>query len=365
MSDTKELLVKIKEALLDGRLGVENVPIADIKASVYAELDVNMNLYGTTQYSEIVNRLDSLCSSIGDYEQDIQKILIFMDAAILCLTMLPEALKSLICGEYWMYKHANELDNPEIIEVIEYIDRERDLQLLNYDFVDEYTAIKRDVFFDNSCSMSYVIHKDKRMYFPREWDEQKITDYYNSVVMEQDCRSPHSYFSKGYVVEAGDIVVDVGAAEGIFSLDVLDIAKEIYVIEAESYWVEALQQTFKNYPDKVHIVHGFVDSVSEGDRISLDDLLAGKEINYIKMDIEGYERAAINGAQKILANADKLTCAICAYHCHGDEEWLKSIFLKLGYKIDTSAGYMCPNWSIESVIDAELRRGLVFGIHKV
>lgn len=40
----------------------------------------------------------------------------------------------------------------------------------------------------------YVVHTgNKRLYFPREYDREKITRLYRSLRIEQDRRSPHHY----------------------------------------------------------------------------------------------------------------------------------------------------------------------------
>ena len=75
---------------------------------------------------------------------------------------------------------------------------------------------------------------------------------------------------------------------------------------------------------------------------------------------ERYEKAALNGAKKVVAQNQDLICAICSYHCTEDEEWINDYFSKIGYVTDHSRGFMCPDWSIAGRLDAELRRGIVF-----
>ena len=54
-------------------------------------------------------------------------------------------------------------------------------------------------------------------------------------------------------------------------------------------------------------------------------------------------------------------CAICSYHGKEDEEYIRHTLEAHGFTTDTSKGYMCPNWTIEAYLEAELRRGIVFG----
>jgi len=53
--------------------------------------------------------------------------------------------------------------------------------------------------------------------------------------------------------------------------------------------------------------------VSSGSVVRLDDILNEKDVTYIKMDIEGAEINALNGAEKIIRQS-KPKLAICIYH---------------------------------------------------
>ena len=230
MNQTKNLLLKIREAISDGRLPVGTVPIADMKQCVRTELEVHRNTFTEQQYAEVLDRFDELSRSIGEGETDKGKILLFTDALILCTDMLSEAVYALANGDYWRYKHGKEADNPEIADIIEYIDREQKISLISYDFVKEYDGLPVEVCLDGGCGMYYIPYKGRKMFFPRGWNEEKIVSYYRSVVMEQDARSPHCYANDAFGVKAGDVVVDAGAAEGIFALDCIDTASKLYLM---------------------------------------------------------------------------------------------------------------------------------------
>jgi Pyruvate/2-oxoacid:ferredoxin oxidoreductase delta subunit len=113
--------------------------------------------------------------------------------------------------------------------------------------------------------------------------------------------------------------------------------------------------------DKAVIIKGYVSDRTDGTgQIALDDIV-DQSVNYIKMDIEGYEKLALSGAERIFSENKNLRCAICAYHCHEDEEWIKKFLGSHGYRTDCSRGYICPDWCPEGRVEAELRRGIVFG----
>lgn len=361
MNQTKNLLLKIRDAVSDGRLPVGAVPAADMKQCVRTEIEVHRNTFTEQQYAEVLNRFDELSMCIGEGETDRSKVLLFTDALILCVDMISEAVYTLADGDYWRYKHGKDAGNPEVAAIIEYIDREHKINLISYDFVKEYDGLPVTVCVDDGCGMHYVPYKGRKMFFPRGWDEEKITGYYRSVVMEQDERSPHCYANEAFGVKAGDVVVDAGAAEGIFALDCIDVASKLYLIEADKAWMEALEQTFRDDKEKVRLIYGFLDSYHAGSHVSIDGLFEQEEINYIKMDIEGAEKAALAGAEKTLARSNNLRCAICAYHCREDEESIQGTLSAHGFDTKTSKGYMCPDWTLEAYLDAELRRGIVFG----
>ena len=95
--------------------------------------------------------------------------------------------------------------------------------------------------------LRHVLHtlQGKENVFSERVGRGKIAGYYRSVVTEQDARSPHCYANEAFGVKEGDVVVDAGAAEGIFTLDCIDRAKKVYIIEADAAWMEALKETFR------------------------------------------------------------------------------------------------------------------------
>lgn len=361
MDHTRELLLKLRTAVQNGTLPAENVPIADVKQCVYAALQVNRCTFMEQQYLDVLNQFHLLCGDIPEKEMSREEMLLLMDALILCMDMIPKFVYSLASRDYWSYKHCGDKEDPQVAGIMDYIHRNRRIDLISYDFTEEYQNLPVTVKWEDACGMSYVPYKGRRMFFPRTWDEGRIVSYYRSLVMEQDRRSPHCYDKESYGVKEGDIVVDAGAAEGIFALDCIERAAKIYLIEADPEWIEALEQTFREDRDKVQIVFGFLDCVHEGDHVSLDKLFESEDLGYIKMDIEGAEKAALEGASATLERCKNMRCAICSYHCKEDEEYIRHTLEAHGFTTDTSMGYMCPNWTIEAYLEAELRRGIVFG----
>ena len=360
-NNTRDIILKIKGLLSEGKMSPEAFPANDLVDAVRFELSTYSSCFTDEQRTELLNGFENFCSNMMPPFRDVVSCEIFLDVMLITLSAISDAVLSLANKEYWLFKHPQAKSDPEIMEIIDFIDEKGDIRLLNYSFVDDYYNMPFEIENDVSCGLKYVIYKGKRMYFPRGWTDLRIRDYYCSVVGEQDPYSPHCYDKEGFFVKDGSVLVDVGAAEGIFALDNIEKAKRIYLIDADRAWMEALEHTFSDYREKVEIIYGFVGDRSEGkDNIVLDDLLAGETINYIKMDIEGYEKAALNGSRRLVAYNQNLTCAICSYHCKEDEAWIKDFFADNGCVTDHSRGFICPDWSISSRLDAELRRGIVF-----
>lgn len=290
--------------------------------------------------------------------------------AIVALTDAYEDIKRQVCeqypdlsniveNKYYFYKQSilkryKCTTDREIKELLKFI-KGNGLDIFNYPFADKYKNMEIEVYCDNTNGLFYVIHDGKRLYFSRKYKtEEAVLHYYRSILMEQDEDSPHKYFSSDYRIESGDIVVDLGVAEGNFSLEIIEKAAKVYLIEADEDWIEALQYTFKDYMDKVRIIKSFVSSYNEGDFSTLDELIK-EPVNFIKMDIEGNEWDALTGAIDLISKSDKLKMTICSYHRDYDQELIESFMKKYNFEYEYSKGYM---WFYEAT---KFRRALVRG----
>lgn len=264
------------------------------------------------------------------------------------------------CAILERYKDDNREEIKNILKNIEH----NDVQMFNYDFVEKYKKLSIDVKFDSRCKMYYVSHYDKRLYFAKSLDsEEKVREYYRCLLIEQDLESPHKYLDSDFNINPGDVVVDVGAAEGNFSLEIIDKVSKLYLIESETEWIEALRETFKKYQEKVVIIQKFITSVNAGKYGSLDHIIS-EPINFIKMDIEGNEWDALSGAKNLFEKSKKLKCAICSYHSNYDEVLIKDILEKYKMKCSTTPGYVwwIPPVSRWNYLSIRLRRCIVRGI---
>lgn len=250
-----------------------------------------------------------------------------------------------------------ESEDAEVQKIVQYL-RNHNLRVFNYDFTRAYEKAKVDCEFDEEIGMWYVIEFGRRMYFKRSIDtREKVVDYYLGICMEQDIQSPHRYLVDGYMVTEGMVVIDAGVAEGNFSLAIIDKVKKIYMVECDKEWIEALRYTFRNDMEKIVFVNKFLTEKSSDTSITIDEILEGEHIDYIKLDIEGAEPAALRGAEKTLEQ-DVIINA-CAYHYITEEEEIRQILNSNGFQCETSRGYMCFLFGDKS---KESRQRLVRGM---
>lgn len=177
----------------------------------------------------------------------------------------------------------------------------------------------------------YIMHNGKKLFM-------EVTPY-SLLVPEQYPQSPHAYFSPNFYVEPGDCFVDIGAAEGMISLDVIDKIEKCILIECSEIWQRNLKKTFEPYQDKVQIVPKFASDKNDEKNITLDELLKDiKNPVVLKIDVEGMEDQVLAGAQEVLRREDTKV-AICTYHKPGDDVRFREYFESLGYEIEMSSGY--------------------------
>ena len=247
----------------------------------------------------------------------------------------------------------------EIAQVLDYL-KKKPARLFPYHFPDNYQPANIKVCHDSGNGLNYVLHQQKRMYFKRSWCSETIREKYNDLLIEQDRRSPHCYLDEEFAVKPGDVVADIGAAEGIFALSVIEIIDKIFLFETDPEWIEALQATFRLWGNKVEIIHKFVSDQNNESNISLDQFCIKQDVSFdlIKVDVDGAELSLLNGARKMLANADKIKLAICTYHQQEDEAVFRSIFKCYNMIVNPSHGYMVFYYD-PHLASPYLRRGLL------
>lgn len=152
----------------------------------------------------------------------------------------------------------------------------------------------------------------------------------------------HNYFHPLTPVSAGDVVIDVGAAEGLFALLALQRGARVVAVEPSPVFVASMQRTFQRHvPGRVTIC-----PVAASDRegwaslspepllstvgtagadlennvrlLPLDRLLSDlANVTFIKADVEGHEMKMLQGASGLIRRF-RPKLAITCYHEEND-----------------------------------------------
>ncbi len=176
------------------------------------------------------------------------------------------------------------------------------------------------------------------LYWPNTFSVNGI----NQVTAETfDIKDWHYYQYKNTPIEANEILLDIGTAEGLFPLTVMDKCKHIYMIEPSKIFTKSLLKTFEPFQSKTTIINTAVGSIDDevyfnedsldgqvsanntGNakiKISkIDSLFKDIKITYLKADIEGFEQEMLLGAAETIKR-DKPKIAITSYHKENDSK---------------------------------------------
>ena len=187
-------------------------------------------------------------------------------------------------------------------------------------WLERHPQLANEVYFDEACGMFYFNRNGKKLYWSKGENIVSAIDKYSYLCYEQSETSAHKYFSENFAINEGDIVADIGCAEGIIILDNIEHIKHAYLFECDKGWVEALKKTFELWKDKITIINKFVGNQEDDSHVKLDSFFEDRAVDLIKMDIEGGELDALDGAKRLIQNERPLKLAICAYHKPNDEE---------------------------------------------
>lgn len=235
----------------------------------------------------------------------------------------------------------------------------RGLAMYPYEYTRKYEMESIDVFRDED-GYPFVMHSEKRLYLIKGWSKEKCQSYYNNLRIEQDIECTHKYLldERRYPNEE-DIVADIGTAEGIFGLDVIDLVKKLYLFEGDEDWIIPLNKTFSLWKHKVCIVNKYVSDSNGDNCVSLDGYFTDENVTYIKADIEGSEQEMLKGADRLLSDGIK-KALICTYHKTDDEIEIKELMEKYGFDININSGYLLMT-NVDNLLSGKyLRRGVLF-----
>jgi RNA-binding protein YhbY len=253
------------------------------------------------------------------------------------------------------YKDSSDKEIKEIILNI----KKNGIQIISSTLSQEYDASKIKVYYDEIKNLNYVnFKKNKKIYFKKKWSKKRIQKALNQLYIEQDINSPHRYLTNEFNVDKNTIVADIGCAEANFSLDIIDKVKHIYLFETNNVWDEPLKATFEKYKDKVTIVNKMFSNKDSANTIDGGKFLKDKGVNFLKIDVDGYEEEVMNSLQENLKTTKKIKIALCTYHADTDYKKYKDILENYNFKVSSSKGYMIFYWD-KNLKFPYLRRGVL------
>jgi FkbM family methyltransferase len=226
-------------------------------------------------------------------------------------------------------------------------------------FVDEiYKQIENDKQYTDIYffEMFYPFGKDIHSLVIKHFDEiQKVYELLNdelskrvflnkiNYIISKDAKylsqieSPDEYFQQDILeLSKDDVFVDMGAFHGEDTIRLIKLVgglKYAYCFEPDKINFQVLEKSILPYPNvksynnavwKENITLTFTEAGTMGSEVNkrgtvqvegvaIDTILDGKEITFLKMDVEGAEIEALNGATKIIAKQQP-KLAICVYH---------------------------------------------------
>ena len=211
----------------------------------------------------------------------------------------------------------------------------------------------------------FAAHEGVRVFFPKNYS-LKAVEWEYRVYLEDEgltgkgrrTKSPHCYVTDDHRPEDGDVILDVGCSEGFFSRAFAAQAKKIYLFELDSKWSSPLAETFHDCWSKVVYTPKAVGGRSTTAEVRLDDVVevSPDDVLFLKMDIEGGERAVVESSAAFLAS-HKVKISCCAYHRQDDGKVLMAMLEKIGFKTRYSEGFMLP---YDSHTFPFFRRGMIY-----
>ena len=202
--------------------------------------------------------------------------------------------------------------------------------------------------YDNNKKLPFIVHKGKRLYFPATWSLESVKNQYQYYIERENLvgggytdKAPHQYQSDSLKISTGDILLDIGSAEGLLALDTIETTKRIFLFESDAMWIAPLEATFEPYKEKVSIINKYVSDSNSATTTTLSNAIQGfkDETFFVKMDIEGAEEFVIKeNSDFFKQNQIKLAC--CTYHKKDHYQSINAILEKWGYMTHPSDGYI-------------------------
>jgi hypothetical protein len=257
-------------------------------------------------------------------------------------------------------------------EEIDFLKQQNRLLLIPYKNTDQLKEVNSG--YDTEKELPYIVHNGRKLYFIRSWTpERAVKEYRNFIESEHILdsgdakKTPHQYQTETFHVESGDILLDVGCAEGLFALDVMDKVKKAILFESDPIWFEPLKATFEKElaSGKAVLIEKNVAGKNTSQSVTIASVLKNEEYEslFVKMDIEGAELEVVRSCENWMDTDKNIRFACCTYHKKNHAEVLQSVFEKHHYRFEFSDGYMLVS-SDKLISYPYFRKGIIRAINK-
>jgi hypothetical protein len=258
-------------------------------------------------------------------------------------------------------------------EEIDFLKKQKKLVMIPYKNTGRLTNIESG--YDTVKNLPYVIHKSRRLYFKNSWTPNKVAQEYKNFVENEHLlggnyieKAPHQYQSESFHVKSSDILLDIGCAEALFALDVIDKVKKAFLFESDPVWFEPLEATFEKEikEGKVVLIKKNAGEKDTLQSVTIASVLQNEEYEslFIKMDIEGAEPEVVKSCESWMETDKDVRFACCTYHKKNHAEILQSIFEKHHYSFEFSDGYMLV-FSDKHISYPYFRKGIIRATNKI
>jgi FkbM family methyltransferase len=235
---------------------------------------------------------------------------------------------------YWVMKSKNNVKFRELINFL--------IKPKVYNIANRYIKRIEEI---NQFFIVYFHKINYPLYWPKIFP---INELYQVTTETFDNNDWHYYQKEHTTIEKGEILLDIGAAEGLFSLSATDRCDKIFIIEPNKYFKESLEKTFSEILEKVNIINvGVGDKIGkfhideksisstikeiqgECEVTTVDNLFYNRQrISFLKADIEGFEISMLRGAAKTIEKY-KPKIAITTYHEQNSPQEIISFILNI------------------------------------
>lgn len=226
---------------------------------------------------------------------------------------------------YWLFYNKN---NVSFIELLNFLVKPK-VDVIAKKFI-------KDIESEGDYDKVSFTNAKRKLYWPKKFS---ISGIYQVTAETFDTNDWHYYQYEKTKVNQGDILLDIGTAEGLFPLVVIDKCSHVYMVEPSQYFHQSLLKSFEDSSEKTTIFNVAVGakkdkvffnedsldgqiSTSSGSNRSIDvetidSLIGQNKITYLKADIEGFEYEMLQGARETITQ-NKPKIAITTYHKQND-----------------------------------------------